>query len=1131
MMRAGDHQINLSVLKSKPGGMGAAFLLLALLWSGGAVAAVCTSLSAGGWNTASRWSCGRVPLTTDTVVLAHNITLDQDRTVAGLTINSGIVFNENGKDLTVTGSVINNGTFGVAGGGGRLYMTGAGTTLTGNGAFNDSRLYIDANNISLPAGSTMNFTLDAQIRVGSNSPGSFTVAGTITDTGANSGNRVMRVYNASTLTITGTFNTPNSYLQIRTGGTVMNNGTVALRYLNGDNAASAVWTQGANASLTVTQSAVSWMGTFNASASGNTVTYNGTATPITPSSNTYFNLAGTGVVCPHGFTVLGTNPCAGSSLVSVTLNPSNCVNVTGIGTLAWINPAFAVSSNNAFATISLSDFQTSNYLRCTGYGFAIPVGATISGITVRVERKASNTTVQDAAMRLVRDASGAPAIQTTDRSTTTVYTTVDASEPHGGVADLWGAVWTPADINSVNFGTAFAAKKPGSAGGARTVSVDHMPITVTYTAAAAAPHHIQIDHSGSGQTCRAETLTVKACTNTACTAPYLTTATVTGNVTWSGSPGGTIPFTIASGGTGQTTVSLPVTTAQTVTLGTSSVAPAQTNPPSTCVNSSGGAACSMTFTAASACFDAVETGAAISSNIFTKLSGTLFSLDVLATSSYTGTLQAELVNASTGTCATYPSLSAQQGVVFSNHTRRPVSFTYNNAAKNVRIRITGLAGSSCSTDRFAIRPASLTVTSSANADAVGTNATATPVVKAGAAFTLNATALAGYDGIPVVDNALLSAHTGAVTNGIVSGAFPAANPVTGAAVGSSFDYSEAGYFRLNTAGVYDDSFTAVDQPNDCTNNFSNVLAGGKYGCKFGSVAASNFFGRFVPDHFDVSVTEVALGAGGVEAVCIDDFTYAAQPFVVEVTARNLGSGMTQNYSGNYAKALTLSNANAVPGTLNNTSLAATAFSAGVGTTPNPSSALSPNYSFAAAQTPPVTINLRAAESVGGDDVSSATGVEDTMEIRSGQLALGSAHGSELLGLTIPIETRYWTAGGYYTVNADDTCTMIPASSITMGAYTKNLAACETRLAPIGDLGFDGGALASPLRLSAPGAGNNGSVDLRVTVGTVASGNTCLGATQSAATEAKVPWLTTNTARATFGVYKGADEFIYQRENY
>ncbi|MDO8291700.1 MAG: hypothetical protein Q7T29_02340 [Gallionella sp.] len=649
---------------------------------------------------------------------------------------------------------------------------------------------------------------------------------------------------------------------------------------------------------------------------------------------------------------------------------------------------------------------------------------------------------------------------------------------------------------------------------------------------AVAPDHIQIDHDGIGQTCRAETLTVKACADAACTT-YFTGSDVTGNITWAGAPGGSIPFTITGGGTGQTTVLLPVTTAQTVTLGTSSVAPLPTNV-STCTNASGGAACSIIFSSASACFDAVEVGA-ISTPLFTKLSGTAFSLDVLAASTYSGTLQVELVNSSTGSCATYASLNTQS-TTFTSQTRKTLNFNYANAAKDVKVRITGLAASSCSSGRFAIRPQSLTVTSSANADATGTSTSAIPRVIAGTAFTLNAdTSIAGYDGTPVIDNTLVLAHAAAVANGAVSGVFGAANPATGVATGSSFDYNEAGYFKMDTEGVYDDTFTAVDSAaGDCTNDFSNTLVGGKYGCKFGNTAASNFFGRFIPDHFDTAITEVTPAAGGTEAVCADGFTYSAQPFIAQVSAKNSAGTVTQNYdtTAGYSKAVTLSDGNAVAGgALTNTALAATAFLAGVGNTPDPTSAASPRYTFTVAQTAPATIRLRATESAGGDSVSSATGTEDTMEIRSGRLVLGNAHGSELLGLTIPITTQFWMAGGFYTTNTGDDCTMIPASSIVMSSYTKNLAACETQLSPTGDMTFVNGVLPAPLNLSAPGNGNDGSVNLLVNVGSVAAGNTCIGAIESAATAANAPWLATNTRRATFGVYKGANEFIFLRENY
>lgn len=160
-----------------------------------------------------------------------------------------------------------------------------------------------------------------------------------------------------------------------------------------------------------------------------------------------------------------------------TMSPTSCTNVTGIGTVAWGSPGNALANDTSYATASLNDFQVSNYLECVGYGFTIPAGSTINGITVSVERMATNTGIQDAAMRLVK----AGAIQATDRSTATAYPTSSAYEDHGGAADLWGTTWSSTDINNANFGAALAAQKPGSSGGARTVSVDHIQITVDYT--------------------------------------------------------------------------------------------------------------------------------------------------------------------------------------------------------------------------------------------------------------------------------------------------------------------------------------------------------------------------------------------------------------------------------------------------------------------------------------------------------------------------------------------------------------------------------------------------------------------------------------------------------------------------
>ena len=74
---------------------------------------------------------------------------------------------------------------------------------------------------------------------------------------------------------------------------------------------------------------------------------------------------------------------------SQTRSPVTCVSGGGAG-VNWSNPGRAVSSNTTYATVSV-DGNTSEALQCTGYGFSIPAGAVILGITVEVERSASST--------------------------------------------------------------------------------------------------------------------------------------------------------------------------------------------------------------------------------------------------------------------------------------------------------------------------------------------------------------------------------------------------------------------------------------------------------------------------------------------------------------------------------------------------------------------------------------------------------------------------------------------------------------------------------------------------------------------------------------------------------------------
>ncbi|CAI8743077.1 conserved protein of unknown function [Methylococcus capsulatus] len=137
---------------------------------------------------------------------------------------------------------------------------------------------------------------------------------------------------------------------------------------------------------------------------------------------------------------------------------------------AWSNPSNGTASDNSYATASSNGTQ---YLKATGFGFSIPTGATIDGIVVEWERKASSSTVKDKAVRIVKGG----VVGATDKSAAGDWPTTDTFASYGSSSDLWGETWTAADINAANFGAAIATQSTF----VRTASVDAVRITVYYT--------------------------------------------------------------------------------------------------------------------------------------------------------------------------------------------------------------------------------------------------------------------------------------------------------------------------------------------------------------------------------------------------------------------------------------------------------------------------------------------------------------------------------------------------------------------------------------------------------------------------------------------------------------------------
>ncbi len=463
--------------------------------------------------------------------------------------------------------------------------------------------------------------------------------------------------------------------------------------------------------------------------------------------------------------------------------------------------------------------------------------------------------------------------------------------------------------------------------------------------------------------------------------------------------------------------------------------------------------------------------------------------------------------------------------------RKSAAVTISKAYQNLRCRVTDANQSpsvvGCSSDNFAVRPTSFTVTSTnANADNTGSSTAASPAIKTGSNFSLTASAdVTGYNGTPLIDPSKISAHAGAIQNGSVSGSFSSANISTGAASGTSFNYSEVGYFRLAANGIYDSSFTAVDAANgDCTTGF--VASGGINACSFGNTSATNYFGRFIPDHF-------AITAGSTTPACGSSFSYFGQDgftTAFTLTAQNSGNATTQNYTSSFAKlGLTAwSNYAFTAATLPAGSSLSASSTAPSSSWSNGVASVSAKHQVSrpTSATAPTSLTVSAAPTDSDGVTMSSTAVSAASSFRYGRLWMTNVYGSELLPLTAPIEAQYWSTNGVYQRNQLDSCSVISPQNIAMGSYKGNLAACETVIS-------GGGTMSSgktTVTLTKPGYGNNGTVDLSVNLNS-AAGSTCTSSTATSATNANLPWFGSSnpSARETFGLFKSP--VIYMRESY
>jgi hypothetical protein len=634
-----------------------------------------------------------------------------------------------------------------------------------------------------------------------------------------------------------------------------------------------------------------------------------------------------------------------SSLVFAS--PTACTNVAGIGTVAWAPATLAgpLGSDDVYATASV-DGTTTNFLQCIGYGFAIPAGATINGITVNVERKSSsiaNGGSRDAAMRLVKDVAGVASIQATDRSTATTYTATDVVEAHGGATDLWGATWTAADINAANFGAAFAATKASGAGAAHTVSVDHMQIGISY---AALPHHYELSLPTSGITCLPVTVTVKACADSSspCTNLYANASGTSATLaTTAGALGSTtVVFNVA--GVASTTLSYPAASdgaTASVTLSTEQIA--ATNPRMCCpdgVSCAAGNSCSAIFNTAGFILSGAVNGAA--ATIPTQVAGTsagTYYLRAVKTSTTTKACETALAGASSvsfayecnnpATCSATDLMSVNGGtattiarnndgsvtsytpvsMLFDANGNAPFSFNFSDVGQ-VKLHVSKAAGGALlsalagSSNAFVVKPYGFTVSVTGNPAAA--DATGAAFVKAGASFSATVTATANggaatpnYGKESTAEGVKLTAalvpglgltNLPTLSNATIPGSeFGSGGMVVdanGIATVTNLAWNEVGIIRL-TPSVADASYLGA---GDVT----------------GTVSAN--VGRFYPDHFTLSAGSITTRTD-ISPACspASTFSYMNEPFQAGFTLTASGPSPGNATLLNYVSSATSAN--------------------------------------------------------------------------------------------------------------------------------------------------------------------------------------------------------------------------------
>ena len=458
------------------------------------------------------------------------------------------------------------------------------------------------------------------------------------------------------------------------------------------------------------------------------------------------------------------------------------------------------------------------------------------------------------------------------------------------------------------------------------------------------------------------------------------------------------------------------------------------------------------------------------------------------------------------------------------------------------ITISGVTYTGAS-NAFVVKPYGFTIsnirrTSDSFSNPAAASAAGAAFIKAGDPFSatvtaiqLNGTATPAYGRETAPESVTLSNALVAPAGGLNPGlnnasAFGAFS--NGAATGATFAWDEVGIITL-TPSVADSDYLSVGNVTGTTS--PNV-------------------GRFTAHHFMLSAATTLTNRILAACTPASTFTYMTEALQLgfELEAQNAAGSATQNYdtANGFAKLNGALPANFGIGAIDIPAVGAKtpltsrldlptsagSWVAGTGTftvnagilraTPAAPDGPYTNVNFGIAPVDSDSVALTPFDLDVDNNAIDEHALVGSTEIRYGRMRMQNAYGSELLSLQIPAVAQYF-GGANFLANVADSCTALPtpnsAAGLAFFAQTaKNQLAGGETTAALNSPVTEGNAR---LRLSAPGAGNFGFLDVVLTVPSYLQFDW----------NGDGSYTDNPRSRARFGLFNNVAQIIYSRETY